>query len=330
MSDKKNNPVIYISGPGYSFKNFEPLIGSIDQHFQEILSKLCFRNSDGIEVDIDLQIDLFNHEKVRAYAKTLDKSKGTYKIKMTAGMSYNVWLVSRIFEVNYDIFPWLRNVKIRDKDDRKLGRKKLLADFAYFICSYAVLLHEISHVVLGHTDYLYDQYGCSKLNEFSDEDEKLSEDKKRVLNAFEADADRQSIEFLMAFMDSAMGEDGLGMHLRFPTQLAVHEFIIYSLTSLTVFLQQQSAGKRSVHPMPNERQYIYTSSIISYLEKTKPELVEVLRYHLPFIGMEAAKKMGLIDASDVSTVVSTALNLGHIDDVINKSKIRSFQHKPCS
>ncbi|MVF14451.1 hypothetical protein FT643_20140 [Ketobacter sp. MCCC 1A13808] len=75
---KKGNPIIYIGGPGYSYEDFEPLIGSLDEHIKEVLSVLKSENYQGVASNIRMVVDVFNPEKVGAFAKTVDIGNGTY------------------------------------------------------------------------------------------------------------------------------------------------------------------------------------------------------------------------------------------------------------
>lgn len=324
---KKGNPIIYIGGPGYRYEDFEPLIGSIDEHIKEVLSVLKAENVKGATSNIKMVVDVFNPEKVGAFAKTVDICNGIYYVEMTAGLSYHVWLASRVFETDYDFLPWLKSIKIRDRNLKKNGRKKLIADFAYYLCSYAIILHELSHIYLGHTDFLKSKSSSEALNEFPDKSEVARRD-LMVRYAFEAEADRQSIEFLMAFLEGALGKDGMGVHIRFPSRLAVYEFVVYALTSLTALLQQMSLGaKNTVHPDANVRQYIFYSSVIAYLKKRQPDLSNVLETKIPIWAMEAGKKMGILKSHDPFDVMRTALELAKVDDILKESGVREFQHK---
>ncbi len=91
--------------------------------------------------------------------RRISKDSASYQIRMSAGFSYHVWLTSRAFESEFDYLPWIKQLKINDKLQRKLGRKRILSDFAYFIGCYYILLHEVSHVILGHCDYLQEEMG---------------------------------------------------------------------------------------------------------------------------------------------------------------------------
>lgn len=165
------------------------------------------------------------------------------------------------------------------------------------------------------------------MNEFPDESETARND-LMVRYAFEAEADRQSIEFLMAFLEGALGKDGMGIHIRFPSRLAVYEFVVYALTSLTALLQQMSVGaKNTVHPDANVRQYIFYSSVIAYLKERQPDLSNVLETKIPIWAMEAGKKMGILKSHDPFDVMRTALELAKVDDILKESGVREFQHK---
>lgn len=220
----------------------------------------------------------------------------------------------------------MKKIKLTKKELRKYGRKKLLADFAYHLSSYCILLHEISHIVLGHTDYIRDSLKIEMLDEFGTDKNELSLEQLEILFAFEAEADRQAGEFLTGFFEHALGDSGLGDELTFPNLRCAYEFYIYVLTSICVLIQQLTNRKKGVHPLPNERQYILQSSVASYLSIHKPKIANPINTHIAFSAMNAAKKMGLVDGWEVQTVVSNAIKFQEIDEVINKNNIREFQH----
>lgn len=320
------NPIIYISGPGYSYESFEPLTSKIGSHFDDILGKLKITRPDGKPVHIELHVEAGNPETVSAKARRVSSDPYIYEIRMTAGLSYHVWLASRALACEHDFMPWSRHIKINDKEQRKLGRKHLLADYAYFVGSYYILLHEISHVVLGHCDYVRDEMGFDSLDEFDGEPKKLTPEQVRIRKAFEAEADRQAGTFLAMFFDSSLGKNRLGEKLQFPSRKHAYEFYVLSITLVFVLLQQLTQRKGEIHPKPNERQYIVTSSLEKYLKIHHPGECDLLMQHATLSAMDAGKKTGLVGAWNVGDVVKSAVGLMFVDDVIKETGIRRFQH----
>lgn len=324
---KTKNPVIYIGGPGYSREQFEPLIASIGEHLDEFLRTISITAPDGKPTTIELFVEASTHEATKAYAKRVSREKRIYEVRMTAGLSYNIWLASRAFATTYDFFPWLNQCKIMDASLRKSGRREIVADFAYYISSYYILLHEISHVILGHCDYVQDEMGLESLDEFSDELRPLTDEEVRTRRAFEAEADRQAGEFLVAFFENSLGDDGLGVHLRFPSRKCVYEFYAYAITSVFVLLQQLTQRKGLIHPKPNERQYILISSLAKYFQLHQKEQFNLVQRHAYMAMLQAGEKMGLIGSYNVADVMNNALALSWVDDVVNETGIRKYQHQ---
>lgn len=321
-------PIIYIGGPGYSYEHFEPLISQIGSHFDEILNTLKTSRPDGKTTHIELFVEASGDpDIVSAKAKRVSEDPPTYEIRMTTGLSYHIWLASRALASEYDFLPWVKQLKITDKKQRKIGRKELLADFAYFIGSYYILLHEISHVLLGHCDYILDEMGLNTLDEFNEKSHKLTPEVIRIRKAFEAEADRQAGEFLSGFFESALGKNGLGIHLTFPSRKHVYEFYVYAVTLVFVLLQQLTQRSGEIHPKPNERQYIVLSSATKYLKINFPEQHDMLMEHISIKAMEAGSKTGLLGSIDAIEVAKNALALGFVDDVVKETGIRQHQHK---
>ncbi|WP_141243740.1 hypothetical protein [Pseudomonas indica] len=318
-------PVLYIGGPGYSYERFLPLIDGVQEHFDELLSRLKISTPHGDPVEIRLNVEAATHDKIRAYARRVGNIP-EYEIKMTAGLSYHLWLASRALASDVNYLPWIAQCKIKDSAQRKRGRREILADYAYHISTYMVLLHEISHVVLGHCDYVKDVMGFESLDEFQDEQKMMTQEEIKVRRAFEAEADRQAGEFLAGFFDSSLGEGGLGGHITFPSRRHAYEFYVYCVTLAFVLIQQLSQRKGVVHPLPNERQYIIVSAISGYMKIHKPEEMDCIQKHATASMIKAASKMGLIDADDLMVVINSALSLGFVDDVIKETGIRRFQH----
>lgn len=327
MSKNKTNPVILISGEGYNCNEFGPILDRIQEHLTEVFTNLQPVNSQGAKTAIKLNVDAVNGARSIAYAKALNIKEGHYYIELGAGLSYQIWLASRAFETEYDFFRWLPQIKIKNKALRSLGRRRLLADFAYHVCSYAVILHEVSHILLGHNDYLASKRANSTLDEFSGAAE-MSLDDIEIMRAFEADADRQAAELLMIFLEGSAGADGLGIDIRFPSRAAFYEFTVYAITSLMVVIQQAlGGGETSTHPKPNTRQFIYYSSMSLYLEKTNPELFSAFEKRFPQWGVNAGIKMGILNADNPVALVTEAQKLSEVGEILKKAGVHAFKHK---
>lgn len=326
MQETKN-PILYISGPGYSYEYFEPKLSQINDHFNEIIKIMRAENREGKTISIDLTLEATNHDDIAANAKRIDKDNAKYEVKLTAGLSYHLWLTSRFITADYEYFSWIDKCNIIDKELQNFNIKELLADFTYFLASYYILLHEISHVILGHCDYVQDELNIDSLNEFEINSKQMSEKEKKIRKALEAEADRQAGEYLIAFFDYSLGKSGLGTHYTFPSREAAYEFYVYSITSVFTLLQQLTLRQEGIHPLPNERQQIVVTAMEKYLKKNNIKDGEQLKSLSILYMIQAGGKLGLIEASEFITVINTSFGLAWIDDIIKETGIRNFQHK---
>ena len=244
---------------------------------------------------------------------------------MPAGISYRLWGESRFFMCKRNILPWIDKCEINDKKLENLTKKEILADYAYFLGSYLILLHELSHVVLGHFDF-NDGHKDKYLSKFKDEREKSAQ-KTRIEKALEAEADRQAGELLPIFFENSLGDDGLGGYLRFPSRLHAYEFCIYAITSTFKTLQTIKPGKRSKHPNLNERLFVMLGALSKYFKQNFPQEEKLIYLHALQSCLKAGEKLMLQDTYDLEVIRKNALNLAFVDDVVNEIEIRKYQHK---
>jgi hypothetical protein len=329
MNNNKTNKKLYvIEGPGYNWDYFIPRIDKIQAHFDRLLKEVNIFTPSGKATHIKLNIDVLNPEKISATAKRVSKDPAWYEIEMTAGLSYHLWVASRALAFEeFNLLPWTEECKIHDEELKKLSKKEALADYAYFIGSYYVILHEFSHVLLGHCDYTKDEMGLNYLSEFQDENKQYSLKEIKIRKALEAEADRQAGEFLLVFFENSLGKNGLGGYLSFPSKLQAYEFYVYAITIVFRILQDLTQGKEVVHPRPNERLYILIGSLSKYFSQNFPNEHDKIYNHAVKYCLEAGEKLLVIDSYDPWTVILNAHNLAFVDDVIQEKNIRSYQHK---
>lgn len=319
-------PILYIAGPGYSYEHFEPLLASIFTHFDEILKSLLVRSPSGNTTAIELFIEATSHEEVYAKARRVSKEESAYEVRLSAGLSYHIWLASRAILANYEFFDWLERCRLTSKDARKKGRKAILSDYAYFLSSYYVLLHEIAHIVLGHCDFIEENMMLGALEEFDGCENLKDGSWVRIRKAFEAEADRQAGVWLFSFFDSALGASGKGVDIIFPSRKEVYQFYAYAVTTILVLFQQLSQRADHLHPLPNQRQSIVILAALSFFEKYKPlEKDEYLRNSIINMQM-ASEAFGLIGAGSLIDICKNAIDMAFVDEVIQETQIRTYQH----
>jgi len=305
---------------------FKRILTPIENHFSRILSLLKISDVSGRSVSIQFNFNTENPEIFNPRVKRVSKNPFIYKIRMPAGISYRLWGESRFFMCKQNILPWIDKCEINDKRLETLTKQEILADYTYFLGSYLLLLHEISHVVLGHFDFNYDGHKDIYLNKFKEE-RKRSIQKARIEKALEAEADRQAGELLPIFFENSLGDDGLGGYLRFHSRLEAYEFYIYAIASTFKTLQTINPGKRSQYPNLNERFFVMLGALSKYFKENFPQEHDAIYFHTLKSCLEAGKKLMLQDTYDLEVVIKNALNLAFVDDVVNEIEIRKYQHK---
>src|SRR5699024_9409244 len=100
----------------------------------------------------------------------------------------------------------------------------------------------------------------------------------------------------------------------------------YAITSVFTLLQQLTQRKGELHPKPNERQYILISSLQKYLNMYKGNEKDVITRHAYMTMSKAGKKMGLVGSGNLSDLINNAFSLRWVDDVVNETGIRKYQH----
>lgn len=328
MSKNNNKKLFIIKPPGYRYENFEPLLTQTEDYFHRILSCLKVSTPAGRETIIKLTVDVLNPESLSAYAKQVSKDPPTYKIRMDAGISYYLWTASRTFAIpEYDILPWIEECKINDARLEKSSKKDILSDYAFFLGSYYILLHEISHVVLGHLDYLNDEMKLDYLSEFQDEKRQYTSEEITIRKALEAEADRQAGQWLVGFFEHSLGRNGLGGYLLFPSRLHAYEFYVYAIVTVFRVLQDLTQREGVIHPKPNERLYILIASLSKYFSQNLPDEHDKIYSHAVKSCLEAGEKLLVIDSFDPLLVMLNAHNLAFVDDVLREINIGRYQHK---
>lgn len=329
MNDENNKKIFIIKPQGYQYENFEPLLAKIEDHFNRIMSYLKISTPVGNPTNLKLTVDVFNPEKISACAWRVTKDPTAYEIRMNAGLTYCLWTASRSFAIpEYNILPWVEECTINDERLKRLSKKEVLADYAFFVGCYYVLLHEISHVVLGHLDYLNDEMRLDHLSEFQDEKEQYNSSEIRIRKSFEAEADRQAGELMIVFYENSLGVHGLGGYLLFPSRLHAYEFYVYAIAAVFRVLQDLTQREGLIHPKPNERLYVLIASLSKYFKQNFPDQHDEIYLHALKSCFEAGQKFLVIDSFDPLTVMLNAYNLSFVDDdVVRETNIRNYQHR---
>ena len=258
-----------------------------------------------------------NPDVYKANAERVSKDPPKYEINMSAGISYHVWLFSQAFSHESNILlPWIDQIRISDQRLQKIGINSILAGFAYHLGSYLIILHEISHICLGHVDYLKD-VGIEHLSPY-----KI----RRIIKAFEADADEQAGRWLVGFFECWFGENGFWKDLSFPSRFHMYEFYMCAIVLVFTNLQYFLAQEDLTHPQPNERVFIQLNSLSKYFSQNLPEEHDEIFLHALNSCFDACKKTLVVDFKDLDSLARILSELTFVEDVIKETKIRDYQH----
>jgi hypothetical protein len=256
-----------------------------------MLKHLNICSSSGEKVKINLKIDLFNPEQeFKASAKRVSKNSFEYDINLSAMVLYYVSTYSATFAIpDYNILPWINECKINESiDDTSI--KDAFAAYTMTLAIYNIILHELSHIILGHLDYLDDVFQLNILDEFKDEKQNYASDEISIRKAFEADADRQAAQWLVGFFELTLGKTGLGKVLIFPSRLHAYEFYIYNITMVFRLVQDLTTRKNLIHPSPNDRLNIFMFSLSKYFELHRPSEHDNIYFHASKSYLKAGRK----------------------------------------
>ncbi len=170
--DKKDSKKLFIIQPPGDVQYFDPGFMEIKKNLNKILSYLKITNPYGKSTSIKYKFLM--EEQYIANARKEKKDTATYEITMSDGFARYFWITSSSFlfdEIN--LLPWIDECKINNElfksKEQKLSKKEMIAKYAYDIISYCVILHEFSHIILGHLDYLNDVMRLNCLSEFQEE-----------------------------------------------------------------------------------------------------------------------------------------------------------------
>lgn len=327
MNTSNDKRLFIIQPKGYEYEDFEPLLSHIEDYFNMILSFIKISTPSDTPTVINLTVEVCTPEKISANAKRITKNPPVYEVRMSAGLSFSLWTVSRTFSIpDYDILPWIEECKINAKNHQGCNKKNILSDYAFLIGSYYILLHEIAHIVLGHLDYLNDAMNLGYLSEFQDEKRQYSAQELKIRKAFEAEADRQAGQWLVGFFETLFNKYYIGELFSFPSRIHAYEFYVYAIVAVFRLLQDFTRREGIIHPKPNERLYILVASLSQYFKQNIPDEHDEMYFHVIKSCLEAGKKFYLIDSFEPLDIILNDHNLAFVDDVLKEINISSYQH----
>jgi hypothetical protein len=319
-----------IQDSGYNYSHFDGFADYTQQFFNEVLKGLNICTPCGKKVDIGIKIDIFNPEKeFKAASERILKTDTShvYEIRINTKILHYVRMYCNTFAIpNYNIIPWMNECSIGEKyREKNSSVKEMCVEYASMLCVYGILYHELSHIILGHNDYLEDVMGLNSLDELNDEKNQFTQDEILIRKAFEAEADRQSSQWLVAFFDNTLTSSKLGGFLNFPSRLHAFEFYIYAVSIIFRIIQDLTCRRSLIHPTPNERLLTFLFSLNKYLETHRMEEQHAIYNHAMKSSLNAGKKLTIENTHEPLHIILNAENLNFVDEVAENIGIGKYQ-----
>lgn len=300
------------------------LINQINEQFNSVLATLNISTPAGHPVCIHLHIETDTPEEFYAEVKPLPKAQATYEIKVSNGLSRHLWMAaSKELTPEPNCLSWIELCEIQNKRLIELSKKEILVAFAYYISICCVILHEVSHITLGHCDY-----GSAYLDTLQNQEKQLSSEKINIIRkSFEAEADRQAGQWLLGIFEHSLTKNGVWHYLLFPSKFEAYEFFIYAVIVLFKVIQDLSLRDAPTYPNPNERLYIILGSLSKYFKQNFPDEHDNIYIHAVTSCLKIGRKLNLIDSYELETVKENALNLAFVDNMVQELNLSNYQHK---
>lgn len=293
-----------------------------------LLAGLVLHQPDGERVTVMLELDEFAFGRKafkQAQAAPLGKSK--YKISIGVGLIIQLSVIARSIAADETQLRGRTKSRLLQKDVRGDGREKALADFVFHFMVTFIVWHEVSHILLGHIDWLQHSTGLGIINEFSVEPMPDNEFTRR--QTLEADADRQAAIFTASTIDNAAEKN---LYLRYMSRTDLFYDIGYIHGALFGFLDAidgRPAENRRLHPKADIRLGVALGFVLDYLNKIYPQSARLLHQQVIAGGLTALsrilhqEKQGLDPCAIYAFMSQNGKRMEHMD-------IRRFQHKVSS
>jgi hypothetical protein len=167
--------------------------------------------------------------------------------------------------------------------------------------------------------------GLNSLDELNDEKNQFTQEEILIRKAFEAEADRQSSQWLVAFFDDTLTSSKLGGFLNFPSRLHAFEFYIYAVAIIFRIIQDLTRRKSLIHPTPNERLLTFLFSLNKYLETHRLEEQHAIYNHAMKSSLNVGKKLTIENTDEPLHIFLNAENLNFVDEVVKNTGIGKYQ-----
>ena len=298
------------------------------QSICNLVQKIAFIDFTGTKISIEVELDEWAYgSKCFATASASKTGPSKFKIKLGVGLIAQLRVIAMAIAADKSVLKGRTKTRLLSKDCRHLGREKAIGDFVFHFMVSFIFWHEVSHIALGHLDWLSGNGKFSALDEFGEfnlTDQECLE--RRVL---EGDADRQAAKWTAGIIDYALNANP---YLRYPSIADTLFDVGYIFGALFSFLDSIDAVKpenRIIHPRAQIRMGIALSFVEDFLEKYYPDASSLLQAEV-YRGGAASLKNILHENQKPFDAISVASFIVQNRQELEKLGIRKFQHKPQS
>ena len=293
---------------------FIPLLSNVRSRFRKIFGGMRIYTPSGKQVKIEIKFQKSDLKNLSGNVDRISKDPAVYRITYNTALLYHLLVASqRIIDSHHNkLLIYSGECNFNNREVEVLRAKTLKA--ALWLSIDFVILHEFSHVFLGHIDYSYDE-------------EQFTSDEISIRKVFEADADRHAGKLLIAFFDLSLNTSNLQSDLLFSSRLSAYGFYTYLITSMFGVFQDLDKQGDDTHPRSNERMYIVIDRLLRYCKEHYPLEHDSICFHVLASTLLASKEFAVTDAIDFSKMVEHINNLKFFDEMIENTKIRRYEHK---
>lgn len=329
-SGKKSGKIVYanISLKGLTLEIATRRKDEAMQTIRKVLNGLILHHPKGEKVFVEVELDDFALGKpIFKQASAAPVSPGRYKISIGVGLITQLSVIARAIAADRNELRGRTKTQLLRKDVRNTGREDALADFVFHFMLCFVLWHEVSHVALGHLDWLQQKTGLNIINEFGYEP--MPDNIFTQLQSLEADADRQAALWTASMIDHAAQTNPF---LRYTSRADLFYDVGYIYGALFGFLDsvdsRPDVSKRK-HPKANIRLAVALAFVENYLMQSDADAAKYLQQQVIAGGISALSR-SIHEEKEVLDPFAILAFMSENGKRLDKMEIRAFQHRVSS
>lgn len=292
---------------------------------EKILQGLTLHLPTGEKVSVQVELDDFAiGTPIFKQASAAPLGKGQYKISLGVGLLVQLSVIARGVAADKNALKGRTKTQLLRQDVRTAGRESALGDFVFHFMLCFIVWHEVSHIALGHLDWLNKKVGLNIINEFGYEP--MPENIFTQLQTLEADADRQASLWCTSTIEYAAKYNPF---LKYTSRGDLFYDIGYIFGALFGFLDAVDArpdeSKRK-HPKANIRLGVALAFVLDYLKRTDCDAENILRKQVIAGGMNALSQ-SLHEEKELFDPLAIYAFMSENGTRLTKMGVRGFQHR---